>query len=442
MTNSAKTSLTTRILIGLGAGLLVGWITNALFTGVSFDLGLFEFAPKAFISDIFNVGGQIFVNTLKMMVVPLVFVSLVCGMCSLSDTSKLGRLGGKSISLYIITTAVAITIAIALAIFISPGEGANFTSAATMSGKEAPTLGQVIIDMFPSNPIAAMAEGKMLQIIVFAILFGLAMILSGEAGKRLVKLFDDINTVNLRLVGILMQFAPIGVFCLIGKLAATFDIAKFGSYLIYYFFTVLLALFIHALITYPLILKMLSGLNPITFFKKLKNAQLFAFSTASSSATLPVTLETATKKLGISTSVASFTVPLGATINMDGTAIMQGVATVFIAQAFNVDLSLSQYLMVIMTATLASIGTAGVPGVGLIMLTMVLQQVGLPLEGIGIIMAVDRLLDMTRTAVNVTGDCTVSCIVAKSEGEFDMAIFEDPKAGHVSEVEVELAAAK
>lgn len=438
MTVDNKMSLTTRILIGLGAGLGIGWLVNTLFTGVSFDLGLFEFAPKAFVSDIFNVGGQIFVNTLKMMVVPLVFVSLVCGICSLSDTTKLGRLGGKSIALYIVTTAIAITIAISVAILISPGEGANFVSTASMSGKESPTLGQVIINMFPSNPIAAMAEGKMLQIIVFSILFGLAMILSGEPGKRLTKLFEDINVINLRLVGILMHFAPYGVFCLIGKLAATFNVAEFGKYLVIYFFSVLCALFFHALITYPIILKLLSGLNPVTFFKKLKNAQLFAFSTASSSATLPVTLETATNKLGVSTSVASFTVPLGATINMDGTAMMQGVATVFIAQAFNVDLSLADYLMVILTATLASIGTAGVPGVGLVMLTMVLQQVGLPLEGIGIIMAVDRLLDMTRTAVNVTGDCMVSCIVAKSEGELDMAVFSDPQAGAVGE-DVKLA---
>lgn len=435
MTDTNKMSLTSRILIGLGGGLAIGWLLNTFLTGISFDLTLFQFSPKGFVTEIFNVGGQIFVNSLKMMVVPLVFVSLVCGICSLSDTTKLGRLGGKSISLYIITTAIAITIAISIAILISPGEGANFTTTSVLTGKEAPSLGQVIINMVPSNPIAAMAKAEMLQIIVFAILFGLAMVLSGDAGKRLTRLFEDINEINLRLVTILMHFAPYGVFCLIGKLAATFKVADFGVYLVYYFFTVLLALFIHALIAYPIVLKLLSGLNPVIFFKKLKNAQLFAFSTASSSATLPVTLETATAKLGVSSSVASFTVPLGATINMDGTAMMQGVATVFIAQAFNVDLGLADYLIVILTATLASIGTAGVPGVGLIMLTMVLQQVGLPLEGIGIIMAVDRLLDMTRTAVNVTGDCMVSCVVAKSEGEFDLETFNDPLAGTVIEDE-------
>jgi Na+/H+-dicarboxylate symporter len=286
-----------------------------------------------------------------------------------------------------------------------------------------------------------MANGSMLQIIVFSVLFGLAIVLSGDAGKRLTAFFEDVNTVNLRLVAILMNVAPYGVFCLIAKLASTIDIGKFGSYLVVYFFTVLLALFVHALITYPVILKSLSGLNPVTFLKKMKDAQLFAFSTASSGATLPVTLATATKKLGVNNNIASFTVPLGATINMDGTAIMQGVATVFIAQAYGVDLTVADYLMVIITATLASIGTAAVPGVGLVMLTMVLQQVGLPLEGIGIIMAVDRLLDMTRTAVNVTGDCMVSCIVAKSEGEFSRETFEDTQAGSDLE-QTELADAK
>jgi Na+/H+-dicarboxylate symporter len=437
MTDNNKTSLTVRIFYGLLAGIVTGAIFK-LMDGVSFDLGMAQFAPKDFAVDLFNVGGKIFVNSLKMMVVPLVFVSLVCGICSLSDTSKLGRLGGKSISLYIVTTAIAITIAISIALLVSPGVGANLTYIASETAKESPTLGQVIIDMFPSNPIDAMAQGKMLQIIVFSILFGLAIVLSGEAGKRLTKVFEDINTVNLRLVTILMNLAPYGVFCLIAKLAATIDFSTFGKLLIY-FFVVLAALFIHALVTYPVILKMLSGLNPITFLKKMKNAALFAFSTSSSSATLPVTLETASKKLGVNNSVASFTVPLGSTINMDGTAIMQGVATVFIAQAYNIDLSIADYLMVILTATLASVGTAGVPGVGLIMLAMVLQQVNLPLEGIALIMGVDRLLDMTRTAVNVTGDCMVSCIVAKSEGELDEKTFYDPQAGvKIEEIDLDI----
>ncbi len=432
MTQTHKFSLTTRIIIGMALGVVFGYIVNALMTGVSWQLGTGSFEPKALFVSIFDVGGQIFVKSLKMMVVPLVFVSLVCGVCSLSDTSKLGRLGGKSVALYIITTCIAITLAIFMALAIGPGEGAGFVSDAKLTGKEAPTLAQVIVNMFPSNPIEAMAKGQMLQIIVFAILFGLAMVLSGKPGQRLTEIFEDINKVNLKLVSVLMNLAPYGVFCLIAELSATTTTEQFGAYgvaLFQYFVTVLIVLFIHALMTYPAILLLLSKLNPIDFLLKMRNAQLFAFSTASSNATLPITMETATQKLGVKSNVASFTVPLGATINMDGTAIMQGVATVFIAQAYGVDLSLADYLMVIVTATLASIGTAGVPGVGLVMLTMVLQQVGLPLDGIAIIMSVDRLLDMTRTAVNVTGDCMVSCVVAKSEGEFNQEVFSNPNAG-------------
>ena len=267
----------------------------------------------------------------------------------------------------------------------------------------------------------------MLQVIVFALLFGVAMALSGKAGKRVATVFEDLNTVILKLVTLLMNIAPYGVFFLMAKLFTTIDFKLITS-LALYFGVVVFALLIHGFINYSILLKVLTGLNPVTFLKKMKNACLFAFSTSSSSATMPITLETASKKLGAHNSVASFTVPLGATINMDGTAIMQGVATVFIAQVFSVDLTISDYLMVILTATLASVGTAGVPGVGLIMLAMVLNQVGLPVEGIAIIIGVDRLLDMTRTAVNVTGDCMVTCVVAKSEGEFDEDVFNDPNA--------------
>ncbi|WP_416143365.1 dicarboxylate/amino acid:cation symporter [Pseudoalteromonas spongiae] len=424
--------LTGKILIGMVLGIITGFLFKALM-GESGDFtltaGEFTFSFKGFFVDgIFHIGGQIFVNSLKMLVVPLVFISLVCGTCSLSDPKKLGRLGGKSIGLYLLTTAIAITIAMTLALVINPGEGINMPSSSTFDAKQAPTLVDVIINMFPTNPINAMSSGNMLQVIVFALLFGIAMALSGDAGKRLTAVFEDLNTIILKLVTILMNIAPYGVFFLMAKLFSYIEgdlIVK----LIFYFGTVLLALFIHALIVYPVLLKTFTGLNPKTFLNKVKELSIFAFSTSSSSATMPVTLETATKKLGADNKVASFTVPLGATINMDGTAIMQGVATVFIAQVFTVDLSFTDYLMVILTATLASVGTAGVPGVGLIMLAMVLNQVGLPVEGIAIIIGVDRLLDMTRTAVNVTGDCMVTCIVAKSEGEFDDAVFDDSDAG-------------
>ena len=431
MTKRTSLSLTSRIMIGMMLGILLGSALKFILGDEGeryISLGLFDLAIKGFFVDgLFHIGGAIFIASLKMLVVPLVFISLVCGTCNLSDPAKLGRLGGKSIALYLLTTAIAITVAISLALFFSPGENVAIPTDAVFDNKSAPSLVQVIINMFPTNPISAMANGNMLQVIVFALLFGIAMALSGDAGKRLGLIFDDLNVIILKLVTLLMNVAPIGVFCLMAKLFTTIELDVIFS-LGKYFLVVLFALMIHAFINYSILLKLLANLSPLTFLMKMKDAALFAFSTSSSSATMPITLETATKKLGAKNSVASFTVPLGATINMDGTAIMQGVATVFIAQVFAVDLSISDYLMVILTATLASVGTAGVPGVGLIMLAMVLNQVGLPVEGIAIIMGVDRLLDMTRTAVNVTGDCMVTCVVAKSEGEFDQTIFNDLNA--------------
>ncbi|WP_448247459.1 dicarboxylate/amino acid:cation symporter [Thalassotalea agariperforans] len=432
MNKNKSSTLTHKIVMAMFSGILLGSCLQWLMpnnSDLTFSLYFFDISLRGLLVDgIFEVIGQIFVASLKMLVVPLVFVSLICGTCSLKDTTKLGRIGGKAIMLYLTTTAIAITLAIVGALLIEPGVGVNMTSDTTFAPKEAPALTQVIIDMFPTNPFNAFSEGKMLQIIIFALLFGIAIALSGEAGERLTKVFEDLNVVVMRLVTILMNLAPYGVFCLLAKLFT--DIAwSTVLNLLTYFLVVLAVLFIHALLVYPSILKILTGLNPITFLKKMKDALLFAFSTASSNATIPVTLETATQKLGVKNSIASFTVPLGATINMDGTAIMQGVATVFIAQVSNVDLTIADFLLVILTATLASIGTAGVPGVGLIMLAMVLGQVGLPVEGIALIIGVDRLLDMTRTAVNVTGDSMVTLIIGKSEDQFDQDIFEDMKAG-------------
>ncbi|WKE67457.1 dicarboxylate/amino acid:cation symporter [Gallaecimonas kandeliae] len=404
--------------------------------GFALGLALHGFAPDSSFTasclTLFQIGGKLFVASLKMLVVPLVFVSLVCGTCSLSDPTKLGRLGVKAIGLYLITTALAITLAITLAVLVKPGIGLELHSDASFKASAAPSLADVITNLVPSNPIQAMAQGNMLQIIVFAVLFGVAIALSGKAGERIAKVFEDFNEVIMKLVTILMNLAPYGVFCLMAKLFADKGLDTLGS-LGKYFFLVLGVLAIHAFISYPVLLKLLARLSPLMFLRKMRDTALFAFSTASSNATLPVTLETVTKKLGVNNSIASFTVPLGATINMDGTAIMQGVATVFIAQVYGIDLSLTDYLMVILTATLASVGTAGVPGVGLIMLAMVLNQVHLPVEGIGLIMGVDRLLDMTRTAVNVTGDAMVTLVVAKSEGELDEGRFNDPNAAKAEE---------
>ena len=420
-----KMSLTKKVLIGMAVGILTGFLIRSVFADV-------EFVHNYIVNGLFHVGGKVFIASLKMLVVPLIFVSLVCGTSNLKDVSTLGRLGGKTVGFYLVTTAIAITMAIFMANIFQPGVGVDLAQATSFASKDAPSLGDVIINMFPTNPISSMAEGNTLQIIVFAILFGIAISASGKAGERISSTFNDLNEVIMKLVVMLMNIAPYGVFFLMAKLFTEIGLDAIFN-LMNYFLVLSATLILHAVITYASFFKIFTGLSPLKFFKKMETAISFAFSTASSNATIPVTLETATKHLGVNNKIASFTVPLGATINMDGTAIMQGVATVFIAQAFNIDLGISDYVAVIMTATLASIGTAGVPGVGLIMLAMVLNQVGLPVEGIAMIIGVDRLLDMIRTAVNITGDCVVTCIVAKSEGEMDFDVFNDPNAGETAE---------
>lgn len=413
-----RRSLTTRIVIGMAAGILTGILLNVLLTMALPTEGGLARAIQGFVVDgAFYVGGAIFMASLKLLVVPLVFVSLVCGTAALEDVTRLGRIGGKTLALYLMTTAIAVSLALITAVLVEPGDGLELPTDTEFVARAAPSLTETLVNIFPTNPIRAMAEGNMLQIIVFALLFGFAMTLSGEPGRRLLSVFEDANRVILRLVEVMMEVAPYGVFCLLAKVFALQGVGTILE-LMQYFLTVLGVLLIHGFVVYPFLLATLAGLNPRYLLRKMRAPISFAFSTASSNATLPVTLETVEQKLGVKNSVASFTIPLGATINMDGTAIMQGVATGFIAQAYGVELGLTQLAVVVLTATLASIGTAGVPGVGLIMLALVLDQVGLPVEGIGLIIGVDRLLDMVRTAVNITGDATVSCIVAKSEGEF------------------------
>ena len=419
-------SLTTRIVIGMLAGLGLGIALNLLLSqGLDPEGLLARGVRNVLIEGLFYVVGAVFMASLKLLVVPLVFVSLVCGAASLDDVSRLGRIGGKTLALYLATTAIAITVALSAAVLARPGAGLELPTDLEFTSRSAPSFAETLVNIFPSNPIQAMAEGNMLQIIVFALLFGFAMSVAGAPGRRLLSVFEDLNKVVLRLVTVLMEIAPYGVFCLLARIFAEQGfgaIAQLASY-----FTVVLAvLLFHGLVVYPVLLRGFSGLSPKVFLQKMRAPISFAFSTASSNATLPVTLETAEERLGVDNSVASFTIPLGATINMDGTAIMQGVATVFIAQAYGLDLAPTQYLMVVLTATLASIGTAGVPGVGLIMLALVLRQAQLPVEGIALIIGVDRLLDMVRTAVNITGDAAVSCIVARSEGQLDAEVFEAP----------------
>jgi len=375
------------------------------------------------VNGIVDVGGKAFVASLKLLVVPLVFFSLACGASNLSDGSSIGRIGLKTIGLYLMTTAIAITLALSVANLVNPGLGLSLETETTFVAKESPPLKEVIIALVPTNPVKAMAEGNMLQVIVFAILVGVAIARCGPAGERVRASLVDWNEVIMRLILMLMLIAPFGVFCLMLTLFSNMGFTAIAD-LIKYFMTVAGVLVLHFLLTYSMMVRFVAGLNPIRFYRNFLPVMAYAFSTSSSNATLPVTLETVEHRLGVKNEVASFTVPLGATINMDGTAIMQGVATVFIAQAYNIDIGMTGYLMVVMTATLASIGTAGVPGVGLITLALVLQQVGLPVEGIALIIGVDRLLDMMRTAVNVSGDAAVATIVAKSEGKFSREVFD------------------
>ncbi|MEE4246716.1 MAG: dicarboxylate/amino acid:cation symporter [Kangiellaceae bacterium] len=416
-------SLSAQIFSGLFLGIVFGALLSssaAIFPGS-------DSVIANYLIPTFDVVKKLFINALKMVVVPLVLVSLICGTCSLSDPKKLGSLGGKSIALYLLTTAIAITLALVFANLFNPGVGVTVADTGYQV-KNAPSLSEVISDLVTDNPFKSMASGNMLQVIIFAILFGIAISRAGESGKKVAEFFNSMNEVILKLVTIIMHIAPYGVFAIMTSVIYSTGLDSIAN-LITYFLLVAGTLILHAVVTYPSMLLLFSGLSPLTLFTKMRPALLFAFSTSSSAATLPVTMEVARKRLGVGKTTASFSLPLGATINMDGTAVMQGIATVFIAQTAGVDLTMTQYLTVILMATLASIGTAGVPSVGLVMLTIVLTQVNLPSEAIGMLLGIDRFLDMMRTAVNITGDATVACIVSKSENDFDKSVFDDPKAG-------------
>ena len=415
-------NLTSRIILAMLlatiGGISLKFFNDGGYLGSFGELILVDF----FTEGVLDIIGQIFIASLRLVIVPLVFFSLVCGVVSISSTSRLGSISIKTLSLYLLTTAIAISVALAFALLFNPGVGIDLALPTSFESASAPSLKEVLINIFPTNPVAAMAEGNMLQIIVFSLLFGIALKSLGSAGESLKRSFEVLNELMINLVKMLIELAPYGIFALLFSLFAVQGFGMIGD-LAKYFFLLVFVLIFHAFFTYGSLLSVLGGVNPVLFFTKVRSLAVFAFSTSSSSATMPITLDTVKNQLGVRPSIGSFTVPLGATINMDGTAIMQGIATVFISQAYNIDLTMIDYLMVILTATLASIGTAGVPGVGLIMLAMVLEQVGLPVEGIALIIGVDRLLDMTRTAVNVCGDAMVSCVVAISEDEFDSEIF-------------------
>ncbi|MGL4904463.1 MAG: dicarboxylate/amino acid:cation symporter [Cetobacterium sp.] len=402
---------------------LTNKIFMSLILGVISGLALYPFREneivKRYIIDfLFNFLGTGFIRAIRMIVVPLVFCSLTVGAAGIEDVKKLGRVGIKTLGFYLGTTAVAITLALGVGSLINPGKGVVLTTSSVASvtvGETKPFI-DILLGMIPVNPIEALAKGDMLQIIIFSIVTGIAMAILGDKVSTVRKGMEELNNIILKMVEIVMQIAPFGVYGLIGKTFATLGYSAMMP-LLKYFIGVVVVLILHYLITYQTLLILVAKYNPIKFLKKFSGPMMVAFSTSSSSATLPASMETLQKEFGVSKSVSSFTLPLGSTINMDGTAIMQGVATIFIAQIYGVSLTMGDFVTVILTATLASIGTAGVPGVGVIMLGMVLQQVGLPLEGMALVMGIDRFVDMFRTVMNITGDAVCTLIIARTEGE-------------------------
>ena len=429
-------NLANKVLIALilgifvGLGLNISGLSNTAIEAQGIIGVIKSLIDQWVLNGLFDVIGSVFINALKMLVVPLVLFSMIPGIIGIGDIKLLGRIGGKAFCLYMITTAIAIATSIVLAISFGIGDGLDISTETTFVAKEKTSFTDILINIVPSNPVEALANGDILSIIFFSIFFGVALLALAKESQELINIIEQINATILRMVSMVMVLAPYAVFCLVGKAVAELGLDLL-SQLLGYFCVLVFALLFHAFVTQMLILKTLSGLSPRIFLKKIRTAQLFAFSTSSSGATIPVTLRTVQERLGVDRAVSSFSVPFGATINMDGTAMMQGAATVFVANLYGIDLGLSGYLMVIATAVLASIGTAAVPAVGIVMLTIVFDQVGLPIEALGIIFGVDRLLDMIRTAVNVTGDGVVTAVVAKSEDRIDINIYNDPEAGLV-----------
>lgn len=419
-----KITLTGKILLGLLLGFLFGILLKQLQSSYIKDTIL--------LNGVLKILGSGFTSAIKMMVVPLVFVSLICGTASMGDIKKLGRIGGKTMLFYLGTTAIAIITALFLGSILKPGAGldmSNMISGEVIIG-ESKSLVDIILNIIPSNPIQSLANGEMLQVIFFALLTGVALNLVGENAKPIKVIFESANELCMKMVNIIMLFAPYGVFGLVSTTFATVGNNAIIA-LLKYIVIVLLGMFIHVTVVYGGLFKLFTKQSINPFLKKFTRVAAVTFSTASSNASVPVSLEIM-EELGVGKTTRSFTIPMGATINMDGTAIMQGVAALFIAQIYGVDLGINDMITIILTATLASIGTAGVPGVGMIMLSMVLTSVGLPLEGIGLIMGVERIIDMFRTTVNVMGDNIVTLIVANSENDLNLDLYNSKTLKKVS----------
>lgn len=397
--------LTTKIFLGLFAGIVVG----LMFTGNPQIL-------KTFASPL----GTLFLNMIKMIIVPLVFSSLIVGAASIGDVKSLGRIGGKTMLYYLLTTAVAIVIGLGLGALVQPGAGLSIPVGLEAVKQESPKLIDTFLGVIPSNPLKALIDGSMLQIITFAIFIGIGITsIPEEKGKPILVFFESLAEVMYKITEFVMEFAPIGVFGLMAPVVASNGPSVLIP-LIKVVGTVYLGCIIHALVVYAPAIKILGKMSPMKFFRGISPAALTAFSTSSSSGTLPITIKATKENFGVSDKIASFVLPLGATINMDGTALYQGVCALFIAQAYGVELTMANIITIVLTATLASIGTAGVPGAGMIMLTLVLTSVGLPLEGIALIAGIDRVLDMARTCINVVGDACGAVVVAQSEGEIEI----------------------
>lgn len=412
-----KLSLTSKIFIGLIAGVICGVIFNL-------------FVPASYVRDtiiidgICYVIGNGFIKLMKMLVVPLVFCSLVCGASAIGDTKTLGKVGGKTIAFYLATTAIAVTVAISVAALIKPGIGLNMNliEAENVTVAEKTSAVDTLLDIIPDNPFSSLANGNMLQVIVFALIVGILLAKMGERAELVANFFSQFNDLMMEMTNLVMSFAPIGVFFMLTRTFANLGFDAFIP-LLKYMGSVVLGLGVQCFVVYMILLFVFTRLNPFKFIKKFFPVMAFAFSTSTSNATIPLNIETLEEKIGVSRKVSSFTIPLGATINMDGTSIMQGVAVVFAAQAYGINLGISGYLTVIATATLASIGTAGIPSVGLVTLTMVFSAVGLPVEAITLIMGIDRILDMLRTAVNITGDAVCTTVVAYQNKDVDKEVF-------------------
>ena len=403
----------------------------ALLVGALFGVVIHYWIPSSYIKDtvivegVLYVVGQGFIRLMQMLVVPLVFCSLICGSMAIGDTKTLGKVGVKTIGFYLVTTALAVCVALGSALLINPGRGLDMDAVqkgTISSTTEATSLVDTLLNIIPKNPVQSMANGDMLPIIVFALFVGIMLAKLGTRGSVVANFFSQFNDVMMEMTMAIMKIAPIGVFCLIARTFATVGFSAFAP-MLKYMGNVTLALAIQCLVVYQILLFVFTRLNPFKFIKKFLPVMGFAFSTATSNATIPMSIDTLSKKMGVSKQISSFTIPLGATINMDGTSIMQGVAVVFIAQAYGIPLTMGNLATVVVTATLASIGTAGVPSVGLVTLAMVLNSVGLPTEGIALIMGIDRILDMIRTAVNITGDAVCTTIVCHQEGSLNREVF-------------------